>query len=217
MSVAAHLGIDLAEYDDRIRTFIPDYDEMLDAAAALVRPDARHLLDLGTGTGALAARCLARAPHATLVGVDADPAMADVAARRLRGRATFLTGDFARVALPRCDTAVSSFALHHLRTRPAKARLYARVRRALTRGGQFVLVDCQPSADRRLAAAQHEAWRRHLRRRYTQAKADAFLSAWSTEDVYVPIDVELDLMRAVGLTLEVVWRKGAFAVIRACR
>ena len=33
MGVASHLGIQLTEYDRRIRTFIPDYEEMLDAAA----------------------------------------------------------------------------------------------------------------------------------------------------------------------------------------
>jgi ubiquinone/menaquinone biosynthesis C-methylase UbiE len=215
VSVATHLGIDLAEYDARIRTFIPDYEEMLDAAAATVVPGARRILDLGTGTGALAARCLARARRAALVGIDVDPAMAAVAARRLGKRAAFVAGDFARVALPRCDTAVSSFALHHVRTRAAKARLYARLRRALARRGQLIVVDCQPASDRGLAAAQHGEWRRHLERRYTRVKAEGFLRAWSKEDVYVPLDVELELMRGAALQPEVVWRKGAFAVIRA--
>src|SRR5215831_1860740 len=34
MSVASHLGIDLNDYDSRIRTFIPHYEEMLDVAGA---------------------------------------------------------------------------------------------------------------------------------------------------------------------------------------
>jgi len=213
--VAAHLGIDLAEYDERIRTFIPDYEEMLDAAAALVRSDARRIVDLGTGTGALAARCLTRAPCARLVGIDVDPAMANVAARRLGTRASFVTGDFARTAVPACDTLVSSFALHHVRTRTTKARLYARLRRALTGRGQLIVVDCQPSADAGLRAAQLDAWGAHLRRRYSKAKANGFLQAWAKEDVYVPLDIELGLMRGAGLTPEIVWRKGAFAVLRA--
>ena len=215
MGVATHLGIDLAEYDARIRTFIPDYEEMLDAAAALVRPTARRIVDLGTGTGALASRCLARARRARLVGIDVDPAMAAVAARRLGPRASFVTGDFARVAVPRGDTIVSSFALHHVRTRAAKTRLYGRLRRALVRGGQLILVDCQPSHDRRLATTQLTAWRAHLRRSYPTARADGFLRAWSQEDVYLSLDAEMRLMRGAGLTPEVIWRKGAFAVIRA--
>ena len=215
MGVATHLGIDLAEYDARIRTFIPDYEDMLDVAAATVRPDARRIVDLGTGTGALASRCLARAKRARLVGIDVDPAMAAVAARRVGSRASFVTGDFARAAIPRCDTLVSSFALHHVRARQAKARLYRTLRGALVRGGQLIVVDCQPSADRRLAAKQRDAWRAHLRASYTRARADGFLRAWSREDVYVPLDAELALMRGANLRPEVIWRKGAFAVIRA--
>ncbi len=215
MGVATHLGIDLAEYDARIRTFIPDYEEMLDVAASVVRRDARRIVDLGTGTGALAARCLARAVRAQVIGIDVDPAMASVAAHRLGARGAFVTGHFGRVQVPRCDTVVSSFALHHVRTRPAKARLYRRVRGAMTDRGQMIVVDCQPSADRRIAGDQLTAWRRHLEQSYTPAKAGAYLRAWSREDVYVSLPMELDLMRRAGLQPEVIWRRGAFAVVRA--
>jgi ubiquinone/menaquinone biosynthesis C-methylase UbiE len=217
MGAAAHLGIDLSEYDARIRTFIPDYEEMLDAAASVVRPAARRIVDLGTGTGALAARCLARARKARVIGIDVDPAMAGVAARRLGRRAAFITGNFGRIPLPRCDTVVSSFALHHLRTPAAKRRIYARLRRALTPAGELIVVDCQPSRDRSIAADQRRAWRRHLERSYSSQKAAAFLRAWSKEDVYIPLETELDLMRRAGLKPDVIWRKGAFAVIRASR
>src|SRR5215472_9693931 len=94
--VAAHLGIDLAEYDARIRTFIPDYEEMLCIAAAVVPRRARTIVDLGIGTGALAARCLRRAPRARLVGIDEDPGMLATAARRIRGNASFVSGNFLR-------------------------------------------------------------------------------------------------------------------------
>jgi len=58
MSVASHLGIKISEYDARIRTFIPDYEEMLRVAASAVPRAARTILDLGVGTGALSAACL---------------------------------------------------------------------------------------------------------------------------------------------------------------
>jgi hypothetical protein len=60
MSVASHLGIELSEYDSRIRTFIPHYEEMLDVGAAAIPPAARTIVDLGVGTGALSSRCLTR-------------------------------------------------------------------------------------------------------------------------------------------------------------
>src|SRR5262249_4407264 len=113
--VAAHLGIALAEYDRRIRTFIPHYEEMLDVVATAVPRGARRILDLGIGTGALAARCASRLPHASLTGIDADTTILAQAARRLRRTAALIEGDFLRVPFPRADAVVASFSLHHVR------------------------------------------------------------------------------------------------------
>jgi len=215
MSVAAHLGIRLAEYDSRIRTFIPDYDAMLDVAASAVPPDARTIVDLGTGTGALAQACLKLARRARIVGIDADAEVLELAARRLGKRATFVCGSFLRTPLPPADVVVASYALHHVRTRTARAALFRRVRRALGRRGVLVTVDCHPAADRALARRQRDLWRAHLRRHYRSAEADRYLAAWAKEDVYVPLAAEMMLMASNGLEPEVVWRKGSFAVISA--
>src|SRR5262249_51681213 len=167
MSVAGHLGIDLAEYDRRIRTFIPDYDAMLDAGANAIPRRARSIVDLGIGTGAFAARCLRRASRARVVGIDADGDILNVAARRLRGRGSFVRGSFMRAALPAAEVVIASFALHHIRTRAAKQRLYQRIRKALHSHGTFVTVDCHPSSDRAAARVEFEAWTSHLRRTYS--------------------------------------------------
>jgi trans-aconitate methyltransferase len=218
VGVAAHLGIDLREYDARIRTFIPDYDAMLDAAGRAVPRGARTIVDLGTGTGALAARCLARAPRARIVGIDSDRDILAMAARRLGAQAMFVRGSFLRAPLPaRCDAAVASFALHHVRTRAAKARLYRRLRSTLTPRGVVVTVDCHPSEDPAKAREERNAWTRHLRRVYSAAEADSLLDAWSKEDVYVPLDSEIDLMERAGFDADVLWRRGSFAVIRGRR
>jgi tRNA (cmo5U34)-methyltransferase len=215
MSVAQHLGIELADYDARIRTFIPDYEQMLDVAAAAIPAGTRTIVDLGVGTGALAARCLEIAPRARVFGIDVDPDILALASRRLRGRAALATGSFLRASLPRCDAAVSSFALHHVRTRSAKAALYRRIHAALRPGGVLLSVDCQPATDPGVRRAQRDAWIAHLRRAYTPARAAALLEAWAGEDVYVPLDAELDLLRRSGFRVEVLWRRGAFAVLRA--
>jgi trans-aconitate methyltransferase len=214
MGVASHLGIDLADYDARIRTFIPDYEAMLDAAAEIIPRGTRVVLDLGTGTGALAARCLTRAPRARIIGIDSDRGMLSMAARRLPSRATFTCGSFLRTPLPSpCGAVVASFALHHVRTRTAKARLYRRLRAALAPRGVFVTVDCYPSTDRAAAAAQREAWIAHLRRSYSAREADKLLRAWSLEDVYVPLEAEIRLLERAGFTVSTRWRRGAFAVL----
>ena len=217
MGVATHLRIKLTDYDSRIRTFIPHYDDMLDVAAAAVPPRARTIVDLGVGTGALSARCQARATRARTVGIDVDAEILALAQRRLGDRATFTARSFLRAPLPACDAVVASFSLHHVRTRPSKAALYRRVRAALRPGGLFLSVDCHPAIDPTVRGAQFDEWRTHLRHTYRPARANAWLEAWSHEDVYVPLDAEMALMRSCGFRVELLWRRGAFAVIRAAR
>jgi SAM-dependent methyltransferase len=217
MGVAAHLGIDLAEYDARIKTFIPGYEAMLDEAAGALTGRERRIVDLGVGTGALAARCLARAPGARLVGIDVDPGILDAASRRLGARATLVRGSFLRTNIPRCDAIVASFSLHHIRTRVAKRRLYASLRRSLGPGGRIIVADCYPAQDVVLARQQRDEWRAHLEESYSARKAARYFRAWEHEDVYVPLTSELALFAAAGLEAEVVWRAGAFAVLAARR
>jgi tRNA (cmo5U34)-methyltransferase len=217
MSVASHLGIDLKDYDSRIRTFIPHYEEMLDVGGAAIPPRARTIVDLGMGTGALAARCLSTARTARAIGIDVDAEILALARRRLGSRATFTTGSFLRAPLPPCDAVVASFSLHHVRTRAAKAALYSRIHSALRRGGIFVCVDSLPASNATVKRRQFEEWLGHLRRTYTTSRANAIFKSWSYEDVYTPLDVELELMRSAGFRVEILWRRGAFAVLRAMR
>ena len=212
-SVATHLGINLREYDARIRSFIPDYEEMLDVAAAAIPRSARTIVDLGIGTGALARRCAKQAPRARIVGIDADSGMADIAARRLGQRATMVKGSFLRTPIPRCDAVVASLSLHHVRTRPAKRALYRSMSRALRGGGRVVIVDCLPASEIDTRKRQFDYWRAHLRRHYSARDASALLRGWAHEDVYVPLADETVLMRTAGFRVEVLWRKGPFAVV----
>jgi ubiquinone/menaquinone biosynthesis C-methylase UbiE len=214
-SVASHLGIDLREYDARIRSFIPGYEQMLRVAADAVPRSARTIVDLGIGTGALARRCMETAPAARVIGIDADPAMAAIAAARLGPRVSVLTGSFLRTPMPRCDAVVASLSLHHVRTRPAKQAMYRTLRRALRRGGRLVVVDCLPATDSATRTQQFDDWRSHLLRRYSRRDTLALLRAWAREDVYVPLTDETVLMRTAGFRVDVLWRQGAFAVVLA--
>jgi tRNA (cmo5U34)-methyltransferase len=213
VSVAAHLGIQLAEYDARIRTFIPDYEEMLDVAASAVPRNARVIVDLGTGTGALSRRCLDRVPRARIIGIDADADVLTIAADRLGPRAQLVAGSFARTAIPQCDAIVTSLALHHIGSRAAKLALYRRARAAARAGARFVSVDCYPARNRAIATVQHEAWREHLRRTYDSRTTTSLFRAWARQDHYVPLETETEIMTEAGFRVEVLWRKGAFAVL----
>lgn len=216
MGVATHLGIRLRDYDAMIRTFIPNYEEMLDEAASAVRLVRRRspvIIELGIGSGALAERCLAVAPRARVIGLDVDADILALARRRLGSRLTALTGSFQSMPLSRCDVITASFALHHVRTHARKAETYRRCFRALRRGGLFVSADCFVATDRQQRARDRAAWRAHLEQSYGPRRAEGFLRAWAKEDVYFSLADEIALLERAGFTVDVRWRRRAFAVV----
>ena len=81
----------------------------------------------------------------------------------------------------------------------------------------FVTADCHPDGEWSEATAQRDAWLAHLRRSYSPRRAVALLDAWAHEDVYQPLDVEIDLLTRSGFDVDVVWRWKGFAVVRGRR
>ena len=226
MGVASHLHIRLDEYDARIRTFIPGYEQMLDAGAQALRAletPAPVVVDLGTGTGAFAARCISVRSDAKLIAIDEDGAILDMARQRLSRdgamasflQCSFLDAALLKGALPRCDAIVASLSLHHVRTSERKQQLYCDCHDALATSGLLVFVDCFVAADARLAELERGTWRAHLQRSYSDADTEGYFAAWAMEDVYFPLSQELAMMRDAGFAPEVVWRVAPFAVIAA--
>ena len=216
MGATAHLGIKFGEYDTTIASLIPHYKELIDAAALAVRavaPAAPAVVDLGTGSGALAAAILKVRPKARVIGIDTDDAMLAAAKRRLRGRIDTIRGDFELTKIPRCDVVSASFALHHIDAGHKKAALYKKCFTSLRDGGMWVSADCFLAASATLQQQHREAWLAHLQKKYTPKKAENFLQTWAKEDVYFTLDREIELLREAGFSVEVTWRKDSFAVV----
>jgi tRNA (cmo5U34)-methyltransferase len=220
MSVARHLKIKLSEYDKSIRTFIPNYEEMLDEVAktaSLVGKRNPTILDLGIGTGALSARCLAAMPHAGIYGIDEDPDILELARRRLSRKVKrnldLKHGSFLETPFPRCDAIVATIALHHVTSIKTKQRLYAKCFLALRSGGILVNGDCFIAEHARLAHRYMEKWEAHMRQSYSTAEVKKFLAAWKKEDAYFPLREEMQMLTAVGFQVEIVWRRAPFAVV----
>lgn len=219
--VSSHLQIPLEEYDSRIRTFVPFYEEVLgelERLVALVAEARPTILDLGIGTGAVTERCLRVRPEARVIGVDSDSEILEMARARLDrfGNLDLRAGSFLEVDLPGADLIVASLSFHHVPSPQQKKELYVRCRRALGEGGIMLLADCFPPSLERLALEGMENWRRHLERIYPSEESVAFLDAWSEEDTYFPLADEIAWLSQVGFRPEVVWRRDLFAVL-LCR
>ena len=220
MSVASHLSIKVDEYDARIRTFVPYYELMLATIADALRLIGREsptIVDLGVGTGALAAQCLAVRPAARVFGIDVDAAMLEFARVRLGARPNveLSVGNFLETPLPPCDAIVACVALHHVSTPKAKQTMYAACARALRPGGMLISGDCFPAIDAHLAARQRKQWLQHLEQFYSPAEAEGYLQAWAGEDTYFALEDESAWLRGAGLQPDVLWRADGFAVLAA--
>lgn len=141
------------------------YDQMLAAVAATASglgPGAA-LVDLGCGTGNLAARLLAAAPKADLLGVEFSPAML-AAARAALPAARFEpinldpAADWVPLANRRFDIVASTYLLHGFPD-PAKLAILARLAaNHLRPNGLIAVGDVSfPNADARAAA--HDRFR----------------------------------------------------------
>jgi SAM-dependent methyltransferase len=224
MSVASHLAVSPAEYDARIRSLIPLYDELIAEVARALghasRP-VRLVVDLGIGTGALARACLERESGARVWGIDADPAMMATARTRLgrlSRRVTMTTGSFLEEALPPCDALVASYSLHHIRTARAKLRFYRHCYHALRPGGVLINGDCAPASTARGFARDLDLWFAHLGKTFgSRARGRRVYESWADEDVYLPLAEETRLLERAGFVVDVPWRRSPFAVIVGCR
>lgn len=92
------------------------YGDVIAAVADLgVAANPRTVLDLGTGTGNLAAAILERAPSVALWGIDFSSKMLDVARAKLPAVQFVqadLLHDLPTLSLPRFDAIVSTYVLH---------------------------------------------------------------------------------------------------------
>lgn len=116
-----------------------------DVLARLGLGGSERLLDVACGTGGLLAEVARRYPRVEAAGVDADPGILAIAARRLarwRGRVTLHATRAESLPFPdgTFDAAVSTLAFHHLPT-PAKRAALGEILRVLRPGGRFLLAD----------------------------------------------------------------------------
>jgi tRNA (cmo5U34)-methyltransferase len=165
------------DYDRTRRQLIPCFDDFYQTVVErlpFAAGDAPRILDLGAGSGLLAAEILAVQPKAELTLVDVSEAMLAQARVRLsraieEGRVRFSLSDLAQPDLSGpVDAVVSALAIHHLA--PAEKRqLFAEIHRALRPGGVFLNADQVRGPTPRLDGIYAEAWLSQVRQRGVSA------------------------------------------------
>jgi tRNA (cmo5U34)-methyltransferase len=224
-SVEGHLGLRIEDYDKEIRRLVPAYDEMRRvqlAVLALVLAEAPgRVLDLGGGTGSLAAGIAARFPAVSVEIWDTDPAMLASARERCRpygDRVKYVERSFAE-ALPECDAVAACIALHHVKDMSAKAGIYKNIHSALRPGGIFVNADTAVSTTPCVRKFTFAAWEASMQARgIGPDEARRHFAAWAREDHYPPLIQELRLLESAGFPEpEAFWRDAASVVFGAVK
>ena len=224
-SVEGHLKLRVAEYDDLIRKLVPSYPAMrplqLDLLALSIPPTGGLVLDLGGGTGALAAAIAERFPDVTVEIWDTDPdmlAMARGRCERFGERVRYVERSFTE-PLPNCDAIAAALALHHVKDMKVKAGIYRHIFTALRPGGIFVNADTAVPATGSLHEHAFAQWAATMGAHgISKEEAFAHFASWSGEDYYPPLFVELSMLAAAGFTEpECFWRDAAAAVFGAMK
>jgi putative AdoMet-dependent methyltransferase len=118
------------------------YARVLDTVVAYCELDKNHyssVLDIGVGTGNLAARFLERGMQ--VIGIDPSPDMRNICVQKFPD-IKVMTGDFLKYprALKPVDLIVSAYAFHHL-TEKEKAKFVPLMKKLLKPGGRIVIAD----------------------------------------------------------------------------
>ena len=211
-SVRSHLRLEIDAYDETIRRFIPGYDEGLNRIAreiAGVRP--ALVLDLGTGTGALAEAMLEHERVGAVEAIDVDPEMLDRARIRLqaiRDPARVSANVHSMLRYPACDAVAASLALHHISgDGDASVPCTSTFSRSLRPGGVFVTTDVTMTADPEDRERCYRIWTAHLvSRGIDEKRAREHFDEWASEDTYFPVGEELAAMREAGFDAECAWK-----------
>lgn len=137
-----HYGADLAFVHDAGFTSLAEMaaTRLLEDVRRGDEPDRGLIVELGCGSGVTAARLLAAGFD--VLGVDASPAMLEIARRRAP-RATFVEGSFVSAEIPPCDAVIAVGEVFNslddtANTPRALERVFGRVFKALWPGGTFM-------------------------------------------------------------------------------
>jgi len=175
--------------------YFAQYDAVLDTVVEMAHPaSGKRVLDIGTGTGNLALRCLSH--NVQVIGLDPSELMLRKAQEKAGGnpRVAFhqVSEPFLCIPYPEStfDAVVSTYAYHHVPHRKRAASVREMVR-ALKPGGRWVLGD--------LVFENEEAENRALRE-YDWLEEEYFARIDELQDAFADLGMELKARQFTPVT-----------------
>ena len=177
---------------------------LITQAAALVTPNASHVLDVGCGAGNYTLKLLQRLPNLDVTLVDLSKPMLDRASERIRnvsnGKINAIQGDIRLVDLgeDQFDIVLAAAVLHHLRGEEEWESVFKKIFRSLRSGGSFWIFDLVEDT---LPPVQKMMWERYgeyLVEFKDEKYRDLIHGYIIQEDTPQSLLFQVDLMRKMG-------------------
>jgi tRNA (cmo5U34)-methyltransferase len=220
-----HFEGEAHEFDSIILALIPHYPTMVRALVQSI-PFGRALpirvIDLGCGTGMVAAKVLEVFPNAQITCLDVAENMIAVAQARLARypRMEYVVADFGTFNFDaEYDVVVSSLALHHLATDKDKQDFYRRIYQNLSPGGVFYNADVILASSGFLQDVCMNEWRRFMRQSVSENDIEGkWIPKYQEEDRPAKLIDQLAWMTEIGFVdVDVIWKYYNFAVYGGIR
>jgi len=225
-SPADYFGRVADRYDAMARRVVPAYAEMTQQLLDQIPAGAGRVLELGCGTGQLAAALGRRSPAPELTLVDAAPEMLDVTRARLAeacpgaarsARLVLSRFESLRLEAGHYDVITASLSLHHVEDKRA---LYGALASALRPGGLLCFADqirqAAPARDR----VEWARWLDFCRGPggCSEAELERVVAHAREQDHDASLVEHFEMLAHAGFeAVDCVWRSGRFGVVTAAR
>jgi ubiquinone/menaquinone biosynthesis C-methylase UbiE len=211
ISVEKHFDEMARDFEKVKRKVIPGYREIekcIFSYLPFTQSRKIAVLELGTGTGALALDLLKHFPRATYSGIDFSSKMLEVASHRLRKcdkRVTLQNVDLNKVKVAgRYDLIISLFTIHHVFN---KKKLVKNLYSLLKPGGCFFYADVRVSKNKKLEKRFIEGWKDFMAGSgLPKGKIGRVIEDHRQYDQPEPLETQLHFLKAAGFKgYDIVW------------
>jgi tRNA (cmo5U34)-methyltransferase len=220
-----HFESEAREFDDLILKLIPHYGIMVQTLVEAIpfeKSSPLRVIDLGCGTGTVAAKVLESFPNAQVICLDLAENMVAMAQEKLghNPRASFVVADLSAYHFNAMyDVAVSSLALHHLATDKDKQQFYRRIYESLHSGGVFYNADVVLASNDHLQSIYMKEWRSFMGRSVSRDEIEGkWMPTYQEEDRPAKLLDQLEWLKAIGFRdVDVIWKYFNFTVYGGVR